>query len=159
MVCQRLPLVHRFLIAPNRSYDGNPLEDDQEVFPEDSLPPGSTHGPFEAGEAADWLWRRGKSPEWIDVRAFDADDACTTLWLTCCGRFTALPQRLYHHRAGNPPFLVTSPHFPTVEWRSVERDGRFDLEARRAGQHAAAVADRRGVYLAQVGISGSVARG
>src|SRR5687768_17446855 len=81
MVRQKLPLVQRFLIEPNQSYDGNPLEDDQELFPEDSLPRGKTHGPFGAGEAADWLWRRGKIPEWIDVRAFDADEACTTLWL------------------------------------------------------------------------------
>jgi hypothetical protein len=134
MVRQKLPAFQQFLISPNQSYDGNPLEDDQELFPEDSLPPGKTHGPVGAAAAADWLWRQGKVPEWIDVRAFDADASSTTLWLTCCGRFTALTGRLYHTEAGNPPFHVTGPSLPTFEWKSVERDGRFDLEAkRRAG--------------------------
>ena len=131
MVYQELSPLQRFLIEPNCSYDGNPLEDDEEVFPEDSLPAGKAYGPFDAATAAGWLWRRGKVPEWIDVRAFDVDATSTILWLTCCGRFTALTERLYHARAGNQPFLVKSPSLPTFEWKSAERDGRFDLEGKR----------------------------
>ena len=36
MVHQELPRSPQFLISPNQSYDENPLEDDEEIFPEDS---------------------------------------------------------------------------------------------------------------------------
>ena len=94
MVTQDLPAKQLFLIQPNQSYDGNPLDDDEEVFPQDSLHSEEALGPLGSEAAAEWLWRQGKIPEWIDIRAFDANAVSSVLWLTCCGRFTALRERL-----------------------------------------------------------------
>jgi hypothetical protein len=138
MVKQTLPDDPVFEIAPNSSFDGNPLQGDEAVFPQDTLPPGQTLGPLDANSAADWLWRGGKIPEWIDVRVYGACPASSILRLECCGRFTSSAELLYHERERNQPFHVTSPTLPPG-WRSVELHGRFDLEANRrplAGEQA-----------------------
>lgn len=130
MVKQVLPDAPLFLIEPNASYDGNAVPGDEDLFPQDSLPAGRTLGPLDATAATNWLWREGKIPEWIDVRAYDASSSASVLWLMCCGRFTSQADRLYHEREGNQPFHVTSPVLPPG-WTSVEADGLFDLEAQR----------------------------
>src|SRR4051794_40103862 len=55
------------LVVTNCSYDGNPRVGDEEVFPDESLPDGRSHGPWSVAEAVEFLWRAGKVPEWIDV--------------------------------------------------------------------------------------------
>lgn len=130
MVKQVLPDTPLFLIEPNTSYDGNAVLGDETLFPQDSLPPGKTLGPLDTRAATHWLWREGKIPEWIDVRAYDVSSSASVLWLMCCGRFTSDADLLYHEREGNQPFHVTSPTLPPG-WKSVEADGPFDLEAKR----------------------------
>ncbi len=127
MVRQTLPDEAWFLVGANQSYDGNPLVEDEQVFPNESSL-GRAERSLE--EAADWLWRNGKVPEWVNLRAYDADEAATYILMECCGRFTALEELLYHRREGYAPFHVTSPTLP-FEWESVELNGRIDLEARR----------------------------
>lgn len=130
MVKQTLPDQPVFQIQPNVSFDGNPLQGDEKLFPEDTLPEGQTLGPVDAESATEWLWRHGKIPEWIDARVYGTTPTSSVLRLACCGRFTSCAELLYHEREGNQPFHVTSPYLPPG-WRSVEHDGRFDLEAVR----------------------------
>jgi hypothetical protein len=125
MVRQALPPSRRFLIEPNASSDGNPLVDDERVFPDDSLPPGRMLGPLTFAEALDWLWRDGQVPEWVDVSVYREDGTHTDLRLRCCGRFTGLEQRLYYPE-GYAPFGIKSPDLPSG-WESVEQSGQFEL--------------------------------
>ena len=129
MVRQALPEDSRFLIEPNQSYDGNPLVGDEQVFPQDSAAPHLKGVSLEV--AVDWLWRVGKVPEWVNLRAYDADEAVSYILMECCGRFTARSDLLYHRAEGYPPFHVTSPALPSFDWESVEESGRFDLEGSR----------------------------
>ena len=131
------PIVHQslsdsalVLLEPNSSYDGNQLEDDEQIFPEDSLAEGTRLGPLSPEEAAHWLWRERKVPEWVNLRAFDADEMYSYILLESCGRFTALEKHLYHRHEGYSPFHVTSPVLPPG-WESVELDGPFDIEGQR----------------------------
>jgi hypothetical protein len=117
-----------FLIDPNRSYDGNPLEGDEQVFPNDSA--NGRIGPLDSQAAAAWLWRDGKVPEWVNVTAFDVVGTQTHVRLECCGRFTASDKHLYHRREGYPPFHVLGPSVP-FDWESVEKSGHVLLEGRR----------------------------
>jgi hypothetical protein len=66
------------LSFPNQSYDGNPLEADEEIFPNESLPEHGYLGPLKYEEALAFLWRAGKVPEWIDVSV----QACDTSFRT-----------------------------------------------------------------------------
>jgi hypothetical protein len=125
-VRQSLPDEVGFLLLPNRSYDGNPRVGDEEVFPADSLPEGQSHGPWSVTEAAGFLWRSGKVPEWIDVSVVGEDSVLSLVELRCCGRFTATEELLYHRPGGIPPFSVKSPALPPG-WQGVEESGRFDL--------------------------------
>jgi hypothetical protein len=125
-VINPLPSSCRCLIFPNSSYDGHPLEDDEEVFPGESLPKGEYLGPLEAEEVVEHLWRDGKVPEWINMCVYSYDENHTYVELECCGRFTANDEALYHIRPGVPPFSVQSPALPW-KWNSVEEHGKFDL--------------------------------
>ena len=130
LVRQPLPASRRFVIMPNASYDWHPLEDDQQLFPEDSLPSlGHTLPPKTAEEALAWMWRGGKVPEWVDVSVYHADRRHTYLRLVCCGRFTALKRRLYYRWDGGPaPFGVKSPSWPpNLEGSDIDAGARFDL--------------------------------
>lgn len=128
MVRQRLPASQRFLIEPNGSFDKNALADDEELFPEDSLPPGKKIGPLTFEQALAWMWRNGKVPEWVDVAVHAADRRHTYLRLICCGRFTGLERRLYYGNGPVAPFGIKSPDLPPgLEWEAVEAGVRFDL--------------------------------
>src|SRR5687767_12746943 len=94
MVFNKLPSEYLYLIYPNQSYDGNPLEDDEIVYPAESLPTGQYFGPFTQIEAINYLWREGKVPEWINISVYSANDQFTNLELICCGRFTGLKKHL-----------------------------------------------------------------
>ena len=126
-VQQILPDEVAFLVLPNRSYDGNPLVGDEEVFPGDSLPGERHHGPWSVAEVVAFLWRDRKVPEWIDASVKAEDGNRTLVELRCCGRFTASDELLYHRRPGGvQPFSVKSPNLPPG-WEGVEKSERFDL--------------------------------
>jgi hypothetical protein len=116
-----------FLVYPNQSCDEHPREGDEAVFPEESLPKGRHHGPWQVNEVVSFLWRDGKVPEWIDIAVHSVDVRHTVLRLYCCGRFTGQDGLLYHHSKGVPPFSVKSPDLPPG-WESVEASGRFTLD-------------------------------
>ena len=121
-----LPSSFSYLIYPNHSYDGNPLQGDEELFPEDSVPLGNFIGPRSFEEAFHFLWRNGKVPEWVDVSVQACDADLSYIQLRCCGRFTALEKLLYHKFEGYQPFHVQSPPVPP-NWKSLEESGKFDL--------------------------------
>lgn len=125
-VINPLPSSYLYLLFPNQSYDGNPPEADEEIFPEESLPFRKYLGPLNFEQVIDYLWRNGKVPEWIDVSVQACDSHYSYLQLLCCGRFTALDEKLYHRLEGRQPFHVVSPNLPP-NWESVEKSGRFDL--------------------------------
>jgi hypothetical protein len=125
-VREELPDGVAFLVYPNQSYDDNPLVGDEAVFPEDSLPDEGCHGPWSVKQAADFLCRGGRVPEWINIAVSGEDGLHTEVSLHCCGRFTARDDLLYHREGGLPPFSVKSPYLPPG-WESVEASGRFPL--------------------------------
>jgi hypothetical protein len=126
LVMNRFPSDCKYLIFPNQSYDGNPLEGDEEVFPEESLSQGQCIGPLDRNQAVENLWRNSKIPEWINVSVYSYDHHYSYLELICCGRFTAQQEHQYHIHEGYPPFHVLGPPEPPG-WESVEKDGKFDL--------------------------------
>lgn len=125
-VSNHIPDEHLYLLFPNQSYDGNPLEADEEIFPKESLPQGKYLGPLDFDQVVDHLWRGGKVPEWINVSLEACDDHLSYIQLLCCGRFRATEELLYHQREGRQPFHVLSPDLPPG-WTSAEQDGKFDL--------------------------------
>jgi len=127
-VLNKLPDEVLFLIVPNCSFDGNPLGDDEEVFPSETLPEWTTLPPKTENETVDHLCRNGKVPEWINILVDSADDKFTYLLLECCGRFTGLEKHLYYTRNSTPPFGLKIP-MPSLEYK-LEKDGRFRLSSR-----------------------------
>ena len=119
-----------FLVYPNQSCDENPRVGDEEVFPDESLPEGGHHGPWQVDEVVSFLWRGGKVPEWIDAAVQAVGARHTVVRLLCCGRFTGQDDLLYHRKQGVPPFSVKSPYLPPG-WESVEASGRFSLDWRQ----------------------------
>jgi hypothetical protein len=100
-----------FRVQLNQSYDVN-LRSDQKVYPEDSVPQRG-HELHRCGEeeAIQALWRDGTVPEWVDIAVVGQTATGSIVELRCCGRFTGDESRLYHQRAGIPPFSV---HGPTL---------------------------------------------
>lgn len=125
-VVQELPEEKMFLLHLNQSYDGNPLVDDEETYPEDSLPGGKPPEPLLEDQVISRLWRDGKVPEWVNLCVQAQDDTFTYIELLCCGRYTAQDENLYHQHEGYAPFHVLGPDLP-IGWRSIEESGRFDL--------------------------------
>jgi hypothetical protein len=116
-------------LYPNMSYDGNPLVDDEQIFPEDGSGLSEEKPYFGAlteSEVVEFLWRNGKVPEWINITVSTYDAKFTYLELLCCGRFTETEKRLYHTFEGYPPFHVLGPDLPPG-WKSIEESGKFDL--------------------------------
>jgi hypothetical protein len=130
-VCQALPDEVDFRVYPNQSFDGNPRVGDEVVFPAETLPEGGFHGPWSAEQAAAFLCREGKVPEWIDAAVEAEDGNRSLIALRCCGRFTASEELLYHRAGGLAPFSLKSPVLPPG-WQSVEASGRFDLHWRQS---------------------------
>lgn len=122
----QLPSNYLYLLFPNQSYDDNPLEKDEEIFPKESLPQRRYLGPLDSEKVVDHLWRAGKIPEWIDMSVQACDGDSSYIQLRCCGRFTAIDELLYHQFEGHPPFHVQSPDLPPG-WESLEQNGKFDL--------------------------------
>lgn len=121
----KLPLSYTYLIFPNQSYDGNPLVGDEELFPKDSLLKNNPVG-YLKDEVINFLWRKGKVPEWVNVMIHSYDEERTYVSLICCGRFTADDRLLYHEREGYQPFHVLGPNLPP-NFENIEKSGKFNL--------------------------------
>jgi hypothetical protein len=130
MVRQRMLTSWRYLIVPEAA--GYPpdyaFKSDEQVYSADLLVSGKTLGPFTLEEAVGWLWRDGKVPVWVDVSAYAADRRHTYVRLCPSDRFSGKVRLLKYQRPGDlPPFGIKSPELPSMEWRSPEESGRFDL--------------------------------
>lgn len=106
MVINQLPYDYKFIIKTNCSYDGNKLEDDEEIYPDDKIDESSSINPATEATVIEYLWRNNKVPEWINVQVYSCDDSFTYILLECCGRFSA---SLYHK---NGPFRGLGPSIP-----------------------------------------------
>lgn len=124
-VTQQLPQKW-FLLYTNQSYDGNPLHNDEEVYPEERSSIQQRPVPFTEDSVINKLWRNGKVPEWVDMAVQECDADFTFINLRCCGRFTSNNELLYHQYEGRPPFHVTGPRLPPG-WEGIEKSGKFDL--------------------------------
>ncbi|MEQ8789523.1 MAG: hypothetical protein RIC55_24730 [Pirellulaceae bacterium] len=129
MISEALPPNLRVNLHLNSSYEGNPLDSHEVVYPADSERNQDSLQALEIVDAASELWRDNRVPEWIDLSVIDCTDELTIIRALCCGRFTDDESRLYHIQEGYPPFHVLSPVLPP-NWRSVEDDGRFSLRWR-----------------------------
>jgi len=117
-----------YLVEPNQSCDDN-LREGEVVFPADSLPEGTHHGPWAAERVVEFLWRDGMVPEWIDIAVAEVPDSeGIHVGLLCCGRFTASNDLLYYSNGTVPPFGIKSPLLPP-EWTVGNR--KFDVNWRR----------------------------
>ncbi len=125
-VVQTLPEQVHFLLYPNQSYDGNPLTDDEETFPAESLPRDQYLGPLTEEEVLVWLWRDGKVPEWVNISVTAQDERFTYIALRCCGRFSAKEEKLSHWRDGHSPFHILGPARPRG-WKNLKESSKFDL--------------------------------
>ena len=125
LVTDALPDSVRFIVRPNSSFDGNPLEGDEVVFPNDGER-SELDSSMDSDQVVEFFWRGGKVPEWIDLSVVDYDEWHTYVELLACGRFTAMTEHLYHIKTGMPPFSPKSPSLP-LDWESVETSGRFQL--------------------------------
>jgi len=135
MVSETLPPDLRINLVLNSSYDGNPLEPDEVVYPQDSERDRKTLERLTILDASRELCRDERIPEWIDVSVTDCTSDLTIIRALCCGRFTKEESSLYHVAEGYPPFHVVSPVLPPG-WDSVEEKGRFSIkwQAQRAAQ-------------------------
>src|SRR5262245_30234223 len=86
---QEFPSQCEFLVYPNQSYDGNSLEMDEAIFPEESLPQGKFLGPFYKTQVIEYLWRDARVPEWVDMAVVSQHNQRSQVQLLCCGRYTA----------------------------------------------------------------------
>ena len=113
LVEERLPDAMLFRARLNSSYDGNPLQGDERVYPED----GSRERARELRAAMEdvvvaTLWREGAIPEWINLSVIGETGSETLIELAACGRFSADERNLYHTADGYPPFHVLGPSLP-----------------------------------------------
>ena len=110
-VSDQLPDATLYELFPNSSFDGNPLHEDERVFPDDELPRDEFHS-MNADQVVMYLWRDGMVPEWIDLTVVAATEQHTIVQLLCCGRFTANNELLYYNHANRGPFGVKGPVLP-----------------------------------------------
>ena len=115
-----------YLVIPNSSYDGNPLVDDEMVYPEDTLPEGKEHILMKEEAVAEYFWRDGRIPEWIDITPKKEKDGQLFFELKACGRFTSNKEALYYTHQNRGPFGVKGPILPS-DWISLEESGKFWL--------------------------------
>lgn len=127
LVTTPLPDPLEYIILYGRSYDGNPLREDEKTFPEDydQEPPRTTS----PEEVTNLLWRDGFIPEWINVSVDRENGDRTCIKLECCGRYSRLPQMMYHIQGGRPPFQVVGPPMPPGFERNAGT--KFDLYWRK----------------------------
>lgn len=123
MVVNKLPLNYKFIIKTNCSYDGNELEEDEEIYPDDMIDESNLINPATEETAINYLWRNGKVPQWINVQVSSCDSDFSYITLECCGRYSAFP----NHKDG--PFRGLGPNIPYcyVDQDSGELRVKVDL--------------------------------
>lgn len=126
MVSNHLPESFRYSVHLNSSFDGNPLEPGEQVFPDDLAQHGKCVGPLLEEQVIELLWRDGLVPEWIDISVQRTDGKETYFELLCCGRFTKQAEHLYYSKTVCP-FGCKSPNLPPG-WETGDRP--FDLHWR-----------------------------
>jgi len=129
VVTYDLPTDYRYVAYLNQSFDGNPLEADETVYPDDPFRVGDLDSPLSSVEIVQLLCRDDAVPEWIDISAYRVTDRFTVFSLHCCGRFTPNADRLYYADNDLSPFGIKSPVLPP---RWTEAQGRFDLNTTRS---------------------------
>lgn len=108
-----LPPAIRCRVKLGSSYDGNPLHEDEVVFPDDYSPElRARASQLSIAETCELLWRDERVPEWVDVSAIARTADHTVVEMSVCGRFTANDALLYHEREKRPPFHVVGPALP-----------------------------------------------
>jgi hypothetical protein len=118
---EELPPGMRFRLRLNSSYDGNPLDADEIVFPEDSAPERARQLlSCDADAVVATLCRSGRVPEWVNLNVVGVTPAVTLIEVLACGRFTANEELLYHRWEGRPPFHVLGPTLP-LNWVEGQR--------------------------------------
>jgi hypothetical protein len=122
-VVESLPDAIRYLVSPHASYAGRELGGDEEIFPEDVLPEGQEYLPIlDAEGVAEFLWRGGKLPGWINIGVKSVTSDYAILRLVCCTQFTAGAE-LFAGEANIFPFLVKGPAMPAdfLPWFNARR--------------------------------------
>lgn len=127
-VVNDLPEACRYLVFLNQSYDGNPLEPGETVYPADLPQVGNLDAPLSVAEVVELLWRNGVIPEWIDISPARVRGSITVFSLICCGRFTSNEKLLYYPGSEFSPFGIKSPPL-LPQW--TEGNERFDLNLTR----------------------------
>lgn len=128
LVRNQLPESFQYFVHLSQSYDGNPLDPGEHVFPDDVVHYGACVGPVAAEQVVELLWRDGLVPEWVDISVERTDGTHSFIQLLCCGRFTEREEHLYYSRTDVCPFGVKSPEVP-MDWELG--DELFDLHWRQ----------------------------
>jgi hypothetical protein len=116
-----LPNRMLFRTRLNSSYDGNPLHQNERVYPEDShLDRAEALRERDEDVVVSALWRNGLVPEWINVQVCGRREDATLIEVLSCGRFTADARLLYHKPEGRPPLHVLGPALP-VDYQAGQR--------------------------------------
>jgi hypothetical protein len=123
-VSNKLPHSFRYFVCLNQSFDENPLEVNEHIYPDDVAKHGERVGPILEEEVVSLLCREGRVPEWVDVIPEQTDGTHLYFRLDCCGRFTDHDELLYYRDTDRSPFGCKSPVFPP---RWSDGDERFDL--------------------------------
>ena len=123
LVVNSLPDQIKYTVFLGASYDGNPLEDGERVFPEDYSERERAFANSE--EVVELLWRDGTVPEWINVSVVSEDGEHTLIKLECCGRYSGDVKHMYHAHEGRAPFHVIGPPVPLGYEEAG--GGKFDL--------------------------------
>ena len=96
-VMQELPIVLRFHVQLNQSYDGSATAEEV-LYPEDD---GKEVDRISAETVVALLCRDGRCPEWIDVSVEAVGSGFTLLSLFCCGRYTDNRKKMYYDDKGS----------------------------------------------------------
>ena len=124
LVVNDLPDKLRYVVYLGASYDGNPLEDREQTFPDDYADRQRCF--FDSDEVVELLWREGKVPEWINVSVESEDGEYTLIRLECCGRYSDDVNHIYHAHEGRAPFQVLGPPAPP-DYGSGGSEDKYDL--------------------------------
>lgn len=118
-----LPDEIRFVVYLGVSNDANPLDDGEQVYPNDY----SERKRFfsDVDDVVELLFREGKVPEWINVTVDSEDGESTKVKLECCGRFSDRKEHMYPSPSGISPFHILGPALPP--WFDKNSKKKFDL--------------------------------
>jgi len=124
LITNTLPILNRFLVRLNSSYDATSLHVKIKTFLDHEIPQEDKWMPYSESEVIERLWRDNYVPVWIDVTPYEVDGVYTYFQLRCAGRFTDDDSMLYHQHEGYSPFHCFGPFVPPG-WTSEST--KFDL--------------------------------